>query len=179
MGVRLDTSDIVLYNLPMSVASEHTVRQLLREPSVVLDEATERDIRIKRRDAADLMLSEWDREESIRESLGLFSTLLRTAIRHWPERRGHDSGLLASVISDDQTNWMAFLAPAAQIVFVTELLDTALQCVSLGHFEPLDQVLREWRATAAIAADPNLRDRLKVSYDDPLDELVPDPHGGE
>jgi hypothetical protein len=152
--------------------AEHNVRDFLRGSKALLDEAADRDILLRRRDGADLILTDWDREETVRESLGLTALLLMEVLR---SDLSAEVAVLISQAIARQVQWTGFLPDADQNTFVSELSETSVKCVSLGHFEPLVQLLREWRATALINADPKLRGRLLAAYDEPAGELVPRP----
>jgi hypothetical protein len=52
--------------------------------------------------------------------------------------------------------WTQFLPEGDRRSFLADFAITASGCVETGVFEPLARLSREWRATAAVYADPRL-----------------------
>lgn len=57
--------------------------------------------------------------------------------------------------------WTTFLPPGDQRAIVDELTRTLAASATLENFAPVVQLLREWRATVEIHADPKLAQRLR------------------
>jgi hypothetical protein len=57
--------------------------------------------------------------------------------------------------------WLSFLPAAERQEFMVEFFRTAEAAAELGVMAPLAQHLREWQATAAIYADPELARELR------------------
>lgn len=71
----------------------------------------------------------------------------------------------------DEYPWLDQLPQEALPEFAAEFVRAGQAAADLGRSEVLAQILREWKATAAIYTDPDLVDRLTRSVDD--DEFVP------
>ena len=80
--------------------------------------------------------------------------------------------LLGHVLTDDVVGarlvsaaaaipWVTFLPERSRQTFVEELIRTAEAAGELGSMAPLAQLLVEWKAIAAIHADPALAVELK------------------
>ena len=83
----------------------------------------------------------------------LVSRLLLTALAD----RAVRESLRASV---DAIPWLKFLPDLERDVFFEDFFRTAEGAADLGVMAPLGRVLREWRATAQIYADPTLAQEL-------------------
>ena len=57
--------------------------------------------------------------------------------------------------------WLRFLPEQERPTFLREFTETVAACAALGNNAPLAQLLHEWKATAAIYADPTLTVALK------------------
>ena len=54
----------------------------------------------------------------------------------------------------DALPWARFLPEDDRSVFLGEVASCAEACAAVGVWAPLDQLVREWRHTAAVYADP-------------------------
>lgn len=151
----------------MSV-SEFNFTQLLREPSEVVGHLEEGDVLIHRRDGSDLVVSLAERGEERREALRMLSHLLA---RLTEVEEG--SKIVADAIVREFP-WVRFLPQAESRQFVDEFVGTADACAEIDMVEPLVRLVREWKSTAAVWADPQLAKRLQepVAGDG---EVVPAP----
>lgn len=61
---------------------------------------------------------------------------------------------------DEVFAWVVFLPGADRALFVDELVRTLVAAAEVENLAPVAQLLREWRATAEIHADPALARRL-------------------
>lgn len=122
---------------------------LLRQPVETTDRlATARAVRLRRRDAADLVLMSAERADAEGEVIDLTSRLLVSIVRRDP---GALRETLPTVLP-----WARFL-PASDIdQLVTEFVGTVEAAASLGNIAPVSQLLTEWRHTAEVHADPDL-----------------------
>jgi hypothetical protein len=61
--------------------------------------------------------------------------------------------------------WATLLPKGDRRTFVDELTTTLMAVAGLENYAPVGQLLREWKATAEIYADPRLARRLRRSID--------------
>lgn len=133
-----------------------TITQLLRDPKGVIrkvEKASE--ILIKRRDADPLRLSLDSRVAEDREGAVLLARVLVRALPSMELTKAVWEPLV------DLYPWLRFLPEPDRITFIQELGQTIESCASLGNNAPLAQLLREWKATAEIHADPALAAALQ------------------
>lgn len=137
--------------------------ELLRQPTETaerLDRA--RAVRLRRRDAADLVLMSADRAEAEGEVIGVTARLLAGVARRDPDVL---RDVLPTVLP-----WVRFLPPADVDAMADEFLKTAEAAASIGNTAAVSQLLTEWRHTAEIHADPDLYRALTSR---PLDDFGP------
>ncbi|HWH00736.1 MAG TPA: hypothetical protein VNV66_15795 [Pilimelia sp.] len=122
---------------------------LLRHPVETADRLTRsRALRLRRRDAADLVLMSADRAEAEAEVVDLTARLLAGIARRDPD--------LVREILPAALPWLRFLPAhdvdtmAAEFVAVTEA------AAAVGNTSAVSQLLTEWRHTAEIHAAPEL-----------------------
>ena len=147
---------------------EYTFTEFLRSPREVA-EAADRSPRlvIHRRNAPDLVLSRADRQRG--EALGaagaaaLLSRLL-----------GHDNPKTGALIVEAMP-WTRYLSEKGRCEFAREFAETLAVSAELDSFAPLAQMLDEWKATAALQADPELADELARPISEPDGRPVPAP----
>ena len=60
----------------------------------------------------------------------------------------------------DAFAWVKFLPVDARDAFAQELTETLLAAATVDVYAPIAQLVREWKATAAVHADPELRRQL-------------------
>lgn len=138
----------------MSV-SEFNFTQLLREPGEVVGHLEEGDVLIRRRDGSDLVVSLAERGEERREALRMLSHLLA---------RLTDVKGGAKIVADAivrEFPWVRFLPQEDSRQFVDEFVRTADACAEIDMVEPLVRLVREWKSTASVWADPELAQRLQ------------------
>lgn len=136
---------------------ERTFSEFLRQPNDVVAELTDHDIVLRRRNAPALRLSEADREDDRDEAFDVLARLLRNLLAHSP------AGLDATI--DDALPWTTFLPKQERRLFMDELTKTLLAVSTIDNFTPVAQLLREWKATAEVHADPGLARRLRRGID--------------
>lgn len=153
----------------MPTTEQFTFRDLLREPKRV-SEAVDRERRllIHRRDAPDLIVTRADLFEDELAGANGFGRLLRNLIVHVP------SGQVGDVVAD-ALPWTRFLSKEGRAQLATELAATLDACADLETLVPLGQLLAEWKATAAVQADPELRARLATPIEVVDGRSVPAP----
>lgn len=141
--------------------------ELQRDPKGVAALADAGDVRVRRRDGADLLLTREDRVVAAGEGSFTAARALRRILHQLP--------LEAAVAAlSDEFPWLELLPSDERRTFVKEFADAAQASAELGQWSVLAQTVREWKATAAVYADPE----LLVQLTRPLGEdhgLVPAP----
>ncbi|MEO3781538.1 hypothetical protein ABGB16_33130 [Micromonospora sp. B11E3] len=124
--------------------------ELLRQPAETAERlARARAVRLRRRDAADLVLMSADRAEAEGEVVDLTARLLASLVRR-------DPGLVREALPT-VLPWVRFLPPADAKQMAGEFIATAEAAAAVGNTAALSQLLAEWRHTAEIHADPDLQ----------------------
>jgi hypothetical protein len=132
---------------------EHSFSDLLRRPKEVTSEVEEGDVLLRRRDEPDLRLTRADRDA---ERAAAFAALGRT-LRNLAV---HNPAALEGALRDAFA-WLEFLPARDRREFVEEFSRAVAAAAELDSYLPLTQLVREWRATAEIHADPRLARRLR------------------
>ena len=152
----------------MSVV-EYPFSDLLRRPNQVTSEVeTHARVVLRRRGAPDLELSRADTRRSELSQAASFARILASLLPEVPPERV--PVIVASVLP-----WTKYLSDEGRARFVIGVPEVVQDCADLGTLAPLDTYLAEWRSTAAIYADPELRDRLSSPIGEPFGEPVPHP----
>jgi hypothetical protein len=123
--------------------------ELQRDPKSVAALADTGDVRVKRRDGADLLLTRADRVAAADEGAV-------TAARAFRKMLTHAS---VDVVADaflDEFPWVQVLPPEERKEFAIDFVRGALAAAELGRWEILGQTVREWKVSAGIHADPAL-----------------------
>ena len=133
--------------------------ELLRQPAETTERLSRaRAVRLRRRDAADLVLMSADRARAEGEVVDL---------DHPAAGRCRTPGsslvreLLPTVLP-----WVRFLPPADAEQMADEFVSVAEAASSIGNTAPLSQLVAEWRHTAEIHADPDLQRILSAPSTD-------------
>ena len=161
LGVNLPTSEPNLPGRCISATSDYnqimettSITEFLRDPKGVirkLDKAS--DVIIERRDAAPLRLTLSSRAEADREGTAMLAHVLMKVLPDLAEQVWEP---LVEVYA-----WLRFLPEQERPTFLREFTEMVAACAALGNNAPLAQLLHEWKATAAIYADPTLTVALK------------------
>jgi hypothetical protein len=150
---------------------ERNLTDMLRSSGEVLREAEHQDVVLRRRDGADVMLVDFGREQSLRQSLAAAARIVAEFDDAAPKLlEGVANGLPAAI------PWTQFLPDTERVTFLREFAATAAACVDADVFEPLARLNDEWRLTAAIYADPALEAVLREPADEEDLGLVPRPN---
>jgi hypothetical protein len=136
----------------MAPTQEIQWTELQRDPKHVSELVDRGDVRVKRRDGADLLLTREDRSSSLREGAMGMARALRNMLVHHPS--------VAREALVEQYAWLDVFPPEAIDEFAVEFGRATEAAAELGQWEVVAQLLRAWKATAAIEADPDLRARL-------------------
>jgi len=132
---------------------ERPFSDLLRRPKDVTADVEESDVLLRRRDEPDLRLSRADRDAERTAAYTALGRTLRNLVVHSP--KAVETGLV------DAFPWLEFLPAKDRRVFAQEFSRTLVAGAELDSYAALAQLVREWRATAEIHADPRLARRLK------------------
>lgn len=110
-----------------------------------------RDLRLRRRDDEDLMLTTAARAEQNSEMVSATTRMFVALMQHDEDARA----LLLDVIPE-AFPWVRFLPREDVQAFLVELVGTLRAVEELGSPAPVVQVITEWRHTAEVHADPEL-----------------------
>jgi Family of unknown function (DUF6247) len=136
---------------------ERQFSEFLRQPNQVVAELDEHDVVLRRRNAPALRLSQAERDDDRAEAFEALVRLLRNlAVHSRPALEDSVREVFA---------WSQFLPTADRQEFVRDLTQTLVASSDFSNFAPVSQLLREWRATAEIHADPRLARRLRGGVD--------------
>jgi hypothetical protein len=138
----------------VTTTAEATLTDFLRDPNAIVEELERSDVVLHRRNAGDLRLSLQSRSQADDESLRFIARLLSEALSDDAVRARFTSAAIA-------IPWVTLLPTGDRQTFVEDLIRTAEAAGELGSMAPLAQLLVEWKATAAIHADPSLVIELK------------------
>jgi hypothetical protein len=133
--------------------------ELQRDPKSVAALADSGDVRVRRRDGAALLLTREDRVTAASEGAVAAARALRNVLKHLP----------ADAILDalaEEFPWLSLLPGDDLPIFVTDFVKAAQISAELGQWSVLAQTVREWKATAAVYADPALAGRLTGDLND-------------
>jgi hypothetical protein len=119
----------------------------------VVAELDKSDVLLRRRGAPALRLSQVSRDELRNTVHEAMARILRNLVVH------SEQAFLAAVT--EGFPWVTLLPQADRKAFALELTQTLLASEDLQNFVPVGQVIREWRATAEVHADPELAKRLR------------------
>lgn len=133
---------------------ERPFSEFLRQPNEVVAELVDHDVVLRRRNAPALRLSQADRDDDRSEAFEALARLLRNLAVHSPAANFEQAVLEAF-------GWSTFLPKRDRRAFVEELTMTLVGAAQVENFAPVAQLVREWKATAEIYADPSLARRLR------------------
>ena len=127
--------------------------ELLRQPAETAARVLRtRAVRLRRRDAADLVLMSADRADAEGQVVDITARLLATLIHQSPD--------LVREALPTVLPWMRFLPAQDAAQLADEFVSTAEAAAALGNTAAIHQLLAEWRHSAEIYADPELHEAL-------------------
>ena len=153
----------------LDVTTEVQWSDLQRDPKGVAALADQGDVRVRRRDGVPLLLVREDSATSAADGALSAARALRNALAHL-------DGDGAADVLVEEFPWVDLLPEADRLLFVTDFVRAVGASAELGRWSVLAQVLVEWKATAAVYADPALVAELTRPIDDDLG-AVPAPTG--
>jgi hypothetical protein len=137
----------------MKVMSDVLFSELVNKPTdTVAKLKGARDLRLRRRDDEDLMLTTAARAEQNEEFVSATTRMFVALMQHDETARM----LLLDVIPE-AFPWVRFLPKEDVQAFLVELVGTLRAVQELDSPAPVVQVITEWRHTAEVHADPELR----------------------
>lgn len=155
----------------MTVTASVNLSDLLNKPKKTLELLeTNRQLRLRRRDAEDLVLTTAERAEQDNAALGSMSRLVNEMMRRDPAVLTMAVHVLPAVFP-----WVRHLPEDAHPEFAAEWLEALNAGASLGNTAAVEVVVAEWRSTAEIYADPELFAILTRPLDDKDYGPVPEP----
>lgn len=143
--------------------------ELQRDPKGVAALADRGDVRVRRRDGVPLLLVREDSATSAADGALGAARALRNALAHLP-------GDAAADVLVEEFPWVDLLPEADRRLFVADFVRAVGASTELGRWTVLAQVLVEWKATAAVHADPGLAAEPSSPVHDDLGP-VPAPTG--
>ena len=147
---------------------ERPFSEFLRHPREVVAELAEHDVVLRRRNAPALRLIRADRHSDRTQVLESTARLLRNIAAHSPD------ALSEALL--DAFAWAKFLPSSARDHFAEELTQTLLAAATVDVYAAVAQLVREWKATAEIHADPELLRQLTGPVQ-AAGDAVPRPRG--
>jgi hypothetical protein len=143
--------------------------ELQRDPKSVAALAEQGDVRVRRRDGVPLLLVREDSATAGADGAISAARALRNALAHLPAEAAAD-------VLREEFPWVDLLPDADRRTFAGEFVRAVGASAELGRWSVLAQVLVEWKATAAVYANPALVDELMRPLDSDLGP-VPAPGG--
>ncbi|GLZ41267.1 hypothetical protein [Actinokineospora sp. NBRC 105648] len=141
--------------------------ELQRDPKGVAALADQGDVLVRRRDGAALLLVREDRTRSAAAGSVTAARALRNVLAHLPPD-------IVTVALLEEFPWADVLPQEDQLQFARDFVRAFQASAELGHWSVLEQAVTEWRSTAAVHADPELRTALSGPLGDDFGE-VPTP----
>jgi hypothetical protein len=136
--------------------------------------ATVRALRLRRRDADDLVVMSAVRAEREREVIELAARVLGSLVHH------ADGQALLQDLLPEILPWTRFLPPADRQLLIQEFAEVTRAAAAIDNVAPIAQLLVEWRHTAEVHADPELHALLSTPRGEDHGPVPPpDPQDGE
>ncbi|MGW1677551.1 DUF6247 family protein [Saccharopolyspora sp. NPDC002376] len=136
--------------------------ELINHPKATVARlSSARELRLRRRDADDLMLTTATRAEQETEVVSAATRIFVAMM----QRDGAALSLLVDVVPE-AFPWVRFLPAEDVRAFVVELVDTLRAADAVDNPAPVASVIAAWRHTAEVYADPELYARLTADAAD-------------
>ncbi|HUW88236.1 MAG TPA: hypothetical protein VMW30_07675 [Candidatus Paceibacterota bacterium] len=146
--------------------SAYQVTDLQRDARTVIDEARDSSALIRDKDGLMLIIQPAD----VAQQMSLISDLMGNSIRLGKALRRPPSD--RDISSYGTFAWVSMLAEEDQREFLQDLLDQVLVSHSSGSTSELEDFIGDWKATALVHSDEELRDELTGDLDSPLSDVV-------
>ncbi|MFI9385329.1 hypothetical protein [Kutzneria sp. NPDC052558] len=154
----------------MTAMPEAPFSELINKPKdtvAKLASTPKQKLRLKRRDSADLLLTTVERAEQDGEVLSATTRIFVALIAKDAAART----LLTEVIPE-AFPWVRFLPKQDVQQFLVELVETLRAAEDLDNLAPVAQLIVEWKHTAEVHSDPELKRALTHDLGD-LGSLLP------
>lgn len=149
---------------------ERSFSDLLRHPNDVAADLDAGDVLLRRRDEPDLRLTLADRDAERTDVFRVLALSFRNLAVHSP-------GVLEGAVLDSFA-WSEFLPLKDRRAFLDEFSRALIASADMDTYAHLAQVVREWRATAEVHAQPGLAARLRRPVKSADGRSVPAPSKG-
>jgi hypothetical protein len=149
------------FEVMSSPLEEVPFTELIQHPTRTTERlAGTRALRLRRRDAGDLVLMSADRAQQEGEVVDLTARLLAGVLA---DSNGAD---LIRQVLPAALPWVRFLPDAAVDELAAEFVATVHAAAGVNNMAPVAQMLAEWRHTAEVYADPDLYAILSQHHED-------------
>ncbi len=140
--------------------------EVQRDPKGVAELVDQKDVRVRRRDGAPLLLTREDRTASSSEGAVTAARALRNVLHHL------SPDALIDLLTDEFP-WISLLPEGSRSSFAVDFVQNFRISADLGQWAALDQTVHEWKATAAVCADPALAGQLTGPVEGDLGPVPP------
>src|SRR5581483_2456555 len=159
----------------MTVTAQANLSDLLNRPKKTLELLeTNRQIRLRRRDAEDLVVTTADRAEQDSTALSSMSRVFNEMMRRDPMVLTMAVNVLPAVFP-----WVEYLDEDEKKDFAAEWLAALSSGSAMGNTAAVEVVVAAWQHTAEIYADPELYAQLSGPLDEADYGAVPPPEVAE
>lgn len=121
-----------------------------REPKIVAEAAEQQDVILVRRDAENLVLG----TELRRRRQAYVLVVAGHLMRSWAEQASLNEAITR------EFPWLVEMPEELRVQFRSELLEVTLSAAELDQSERIADLIADWKATAAVYTDPELRNQL-------------------
>lgn len=129
--------------------------ELQRDPKSVAAIAEQHEVRVKRRDGADLLLVRADQHQDRHNGAATAARAIRSVFRHV----GPD--VVADALKDEFP-WISVLPESDRAEFVQEFIQAINSSAELGQWSLLGTMAHEWANTAIVHANPEIYQTLST-----------------
>jgi hypothetical protein len=145
-----------------AIAAEVNLSELLNKPRATLSLLeSNRRVYLRRRDAADLVLTTAERAAEDDEVVSTTSRVFNEMMRHDPAVLTMTVTVMPAVFP-----WVRHLTEKGKQEFAAEWLAALSAAASMGNNAALAGLIAAWRHTAEIQSDPELFATLTTPHDD-------------
>lgn len=156
------------FEVVTTAAHEVPFTELLQHPTRTTGRlAGSRALRLRRRDADDLVLMSAGRAQQEGEVIDLVTRILAALLRE------PGTADLVRRVLPDVLPWTRFLPEDAMDEFLSEFVATGRAAVSIDNLAPIARLLVEWRHTAEVRADPEPHATLSRPHEGDVDAVTP------
>ncbi|MHB8380656.1 MAG: hypothetical protein ACYDB2_12235 [Acidimicrobiales bacterium] len=145
-------------------ATTYQVTDFARRYRDVLDEAREHEVLVRDKDGTTLVVTIAEEVSKNRELVSISSDLFRL-FRSVATNRSDE------VSNSGQFAWLSVFPDADRKLFVDEVMQPMLIALSGGPLRPLFDLVDDWKVTADVWADEELREELTAPINAPLFDI--------